>query len=268
VWRIASAASMKRTDATNSAVAVTEMAKVDNGDAPVLRNTWPIKFRIVAIAATLTGIAVLGLAWRFSPLHDRLDATSLSLLAAPLAGSPWLPLAVLAAFFVGGLIVIPLTLMIAATGLMFGPLIGGVYALTCATLSAVAIYLIGSALGRDTLRQVAGARINALSRRLATRGVSSVFLIRVLPIAPFTLVNLVAGASHIRLRDFVVGTLLGLAPGTILIVIFVDRVADAARRPGWLMLTVVLIAGAAVFLAWLMLRRRMAQAERDSADLA
>ena len=74
------------------------------------------------------------------------------------------------------------------------------------------------------MRRLAGSRLNRITRRLAKKGVMAIAVVRLLPIAPFSVVNAVAGASHIRLRDFMLGTALGMAPGIIVTVIFVDRV--------------------------------------------
>jgi len=52
-----------------------------------------------------------------------------------------------------------------------------------------------------------------------------------LPIAPFTVVNVVAGVSHIRLRDYLIGTLLGMLPGITMTVAFVHHLAEAIRNP-------------------------------------
>jgi phospholipase D1/2 len=41
----------------------------------------------------------------------------------------------------------------------------------------------------------------------------------------------VAGASHISMRDFLIGTVLGMAPGIVLTVTFVHQLAEAVRRP-------------------------------------
>jgi len=232
---------------------------VDVASSPPPLATNP---RFVAVVAVIACIVLLALMWRFGPLREHLDAAALTRMAAPMTGSPLLPLAVLAAFVLGGLLVIPLTLMIAATGLLFGPVLGAAYALTCATVSSVIIYALGRLLGRETLRRFAGPRINALSRRLATRGVATVFLIRVLPIAPFTLVSAVAGASHIRLRDFVFGTLAGLTPGTLLIVFFVDRIADALRSPDWRVPALVLSLAVTVLFASFAVKRRVMRAAR------
>jgi uncharacterized membrane protein YdjX (TVP38/TMEM64 family) len=68
-------------------------------------------------------------------------------------------------------------------------------------------------------------------------------------VAPFIVVNLGAGALRVRLRDYVLGTFLGLLPGTILISLFMRQVQQAVRTatPGaWLALAggVLLVAGA------------------------
>ena len=63
------------------------------------------------------------------------------------------------------------------------------------------------------MRRFAGRRVNAVSRRLSQHGLWAMTLLRLLPIAPFSVVNLVAGASEMRLRDFLLGSLLGMLPG-------------------------------------------------------
>ena len=72
-------------------------------------------------------------------------------------------------------------------------------------------------------------------------------VVRALPVAPFTIINLIAGASHIAFRDFLLGTVIGMAPGTLLLVVFVDRIVAAVRNPGPLTFTLLaLIAGVAI----------------------
>ena len=71
------------------------------------------------------------------------------------------------------------------------------------------------------------------------------------------LLNLVAGASHIRLRDLLLGTVIGMAPSTLAMAFFVDQIAAAMRHPtpltyALVLLTVVLIAvGAWALNRWL-----------------
>ncbi|HSC07095.1 MAG TPA: hypothetical protein VLD59_09740, partial [Steroidobacteraceae bacterium] len=47
----------------------------------------------------------------------------------------------------------------------------------------------------------------------------------------FTLINLAAGASHIKFRDFVLGTILGMAPGMAAIVLFSGQLGEVLRSP-------------------------------------
>ena len=80
---------------------------------------------------------------------------------------------------------------------------------------------------------------------------------RLLPVAPFSVVNVVAGASHIRWSDFLLGTLIGLLPGVATMSFFVDRAVAAIRDPG--AGTFVLLAAAVALIVGLaiILRRRL-----------
>ncbi|MEC9347681.1 MAG: VTT domain-containing protein, partial [Pseudomonadota bacterium] len=82
-------------------------------------------------------------------------------------------------------------------------------------LAAAATYQVGSWMGRSFLRQGMGQRLNRISRALGEKGVISVVTLRTAPIAPFTVVNLVCGASHVSFRDYMLGTAIGMAPGII-----------------------------------------------------
>ena len=131
----------------------------------------------------------------------------------------------------GGLLIVPVTAIIAVTVLAFGPILGFFYALLGMTASALLTFWMGHLLGRQWIRRLAASRLSQLSRRLAQKGVLAVVLIRLVPVAPFTIVNLVAGASHIRFRDFALGTVLGEVPGLLVLALFMDRVSETVRPP-------------------------------------
>jgi uncharacterized membrane protein YdjX (TVP38/TMEM64 family)/endonuclease/exonuclease/phosphatase family metal-dependent hydrolase len=207
----------------------------------------PASGRIVAIALIVFALAALALAWRYTPLREWINVESLVHLSDRFEASPFAPLIVIGGFVLGGLLVIPLTMLIAATGIVFGPWLGMLYSLLGATLSAVFVYGIGREVGRDAVRRVAGRRINDLSRRIAKRGLLAMLFVRIVPVAPFSIINLVAGASHLGFRDFLIGTILGLLPGTILISFFVDRIIAAVRHPGPVTFALLaLVAGVAI----------------------
>jgi phospholipase D1/2 len=111
----------------------------------------------------------------------------------------------------------PVTVLIVATAAIFGPLLGFLYATLGVVTSAVLMYFVGNWLGRDALRRLVGPRFERICREIDRRGVLAVAAIRVVPMAPFTVINLMAGACSIALADFVAGTLIGMAPGLIAI---------------------------------------------------
>jgi phospholipase D1/2 len=170
-------------------------------------------------------------AWQWTPLRDWLDVEALAGRVASLRDQPIAPLVVIGGYVLGGFVLMPVTLLIAATALAFGPLLGFTYSLLGCLVSATLTYGIGYFLGHDTLRNIAGARVDRLSRRIAHHGVIAVLLVRLVPVAPFTVVNMIAGASHIRLRDFVLGTCLGMLPGLMLMTVFGNQLDDVIRDP-------------------------------------
>lgn len=199
----------------------------------------PTARRLVGLGLLGTALVVLALAWQWTPLGQVLDVRRTTVLLRHLADGPFTPLAVVIGYVLAGLVMMPVTLLIGATGFVFGPLLGGLYALGGSLASAVVTYLLGRRLGRDTVRRFAGRRMNRLSRRIARRGVLAVTLLRLMPVAPFSLVNLIAGASHIGLRDFLLGSAIGMAPGILLTVVFVHHLAEAIRDPSPMTITVL-----------------------------
>jgi uncharacterized membrane protein YdjX (TVP38/TMEM64 family) len=182
---------------------------------------------------TLLVLLVLAAAWRWTPLQDLIGIENLKSWAQFIRGQTLAPLIVAVGFVVGSVVMIPLTLLIVLTALTFDPIPATAYSLLGGIASGVATFGLGHVMGRDTIRRLAGSRLNSLSRRLSRRGFFAVVAARNLPLAPFALVNAVAGASHIRFWDFTMGTAVGLAPGVIAITLFESRLEDAVRNPGW-----------------------------------
>ncbi len=211
------------------------------------KNTPQRLKQLMLLALALVTLAII---WRWTPLRDWINLASLTGFARSLDQLPLTPVAVMVAYVAAGLLMIPVTLLIAVTGIVFGPMLGIIYALGGALLSASLGYGVGFWLGRDTVRRLLGERINRLSERIARQGILAMMLIRFLPIAPFMLVNIMAGASHIRFRDYLIGTGLGMLPGIVITVIFVDRLAEVVRHPTpSSILTLVIVALLLILLA-------------------
>jgi phosphatidylserine/phosphatidylglycerophosphate/cardiolipin synthase-like enzyme/uncharacterized membrane protein YdjX (TVP38/TMEM64 family) len=210
--------------------------------------------QLVMGAAIMLVVAALAAAWRWSPLADWLEISRLLAYAEAFERSPVAPFITIGAFLLGGLLVAPVTVLITATVLAFGPLHGFMYSFVGMTLSAILTFFIGRLLGRRVIERWS-RRLHRLSQQLAAKGVLAVVAMRVLPVAPFTVVNMIAGATHIRTRDFVLGTVIGELPGLIGLSIFVDQITSTIRHPG--PGSYALLAGSAVVIVggvWLLRR--------------
>jgi len=82
-----------------------------------------------------------------------------------------------------------------------------------------------------------------LLKRLAERGTVAVSLLRLVPIAPFAVFNFVAGASHLRFRQFLLGSIIGLAPGLGGITFFSNTLWAAITNPSWQTMTLAILTG-------------------------
>lgn len=213
--------------------------------------------RMGAVAAVLLLLLALAGAWRWTPLAEWFDVGRLAALVTAYRDNPATPLLVLAAYVLGGLVVAPVTVLVIVTALVFGPLLGFIYALAGALLSAAANFALGRLLGRDTVRRLAGGRLDRLARRMGRRELLTVVTLRLVPVAPFSIINLVAGVSHIRFHKFLAGTLLGMAPGILVLALFVNSVGSAIHRPDLANFAVVAAAAAALVLGAFALRRRL-----------
>lgn len=187
--------------------------------------------RYLLLGGLVLVAAVMAAIWQFTSIGHHLNLVELAKLIRRIEALPFAPAIVLSGYVAASIVSVPITLLIAATGLVFGAWPGIGYALGGTMLSAIATYGLGAALGRDAVRRLAGTRANRLSERLGERGIVTVMVLRLLPIAPFTIVNLVAGASHIRLRDYMIGSILGMVPGILLTVTFAHQLVNAIRHP-------------------------------------
>jgi uncharacterized membrane protein YdjX (TVP38/TMEM64 family) len=191
----------------------------------------PARNHLTLVIATLLVVLALAMAWRWSPLKEWVNVDTLTALGVELKQAPGAPFLALGTFVIAGLVVFPLTVLIIVCGLVFGPWQGFLYSLLGALLSAMLTFALGRLLGRNTVRRFAGRKLGELNRRLARRGLMTIILVRIIPLAPFTVINMVAGASRIRFRDFVLGSAIGLLPGIIGMSVFTERLAAAIEKP-------------------------------------
>jgi phospholipase D1/2 len=148
-----------------------------------------------------------------------------------LAGSPWRVPLVLTVFVAASVVAVPILALIGATVVALGPVLGFACSAAGTLLAASATFGVGRLIGREPLHRRFGKKLDALEKRIANSGVIAIALIRKVPIAPFTIVNMGLGALGIRYRDFMFGTALGMLPGIAAFSFVSERAIDAWREP-------------------------------------
>lgn len=211
---------------------------------------------------TVLAIAIaLLLLWRLTPLGGWLDLESLSRIGDSLWRHPLGPLLLMLALFAATTLMVPVNLLTAAMAIALDPWPAVCTTYVASMLSAVFTYAYGRKQGAAAVERLLGEKFRKLDlpRRLQHTGIVPIALIRLLPVAPFTIVNLVCGSCRIPFVSFAVGSAIALLPGKVASVIFAAQLKEWARGARSMPLTritliAVALGVAAVALHWLRLR--------------
>ncbi len=125
------------------------------------------------------------------------------------------PLIFMAAYAVGTVFAFPGALLTLSGGLLFGTLVGTALVVIGATTGATLAFLLARYAGRGTVeRFVSGRQLEKFDRMVSGSGLSAVLFTRFVPLLPFNLLNFGWGLTGVRLRDYVIGTAIGILPGS------------------------------------------------------
>jgi uncharacterized membrane protein YdjX (TVP38/TMEM64 family) len=200
----------------------------------------PLIGKIAAVAMVFLGAVLL---WQTSAIAE---PSQVFQALDRIARMPWAAAVVIVGFLAGGFVAVPVTLMIVATMVVFNGWPGAVLAGFGALASAIATYVVGRRLGTGVLRRYLGPRLNRIRRVLPEKSLWRIATVRMAPIAPFFLVNLVAGAAGVRFLNYIAGSLIGLLPDLVLMAFLVQQGRLALTEPGPNALLVLL----GLVLAW------------------
>jgi uncharacterized membrane protein YdjX (TVP38/TMEM64 family) len=177
--------------------------------------SWIKRFGPIILVLALIGLALA------SGITEHLTLAELKLrrdeLQALVSQHPALSLAAYILIYIA---VVSLSLpgaliMTLSGGFLFGPWFGGLAAATGASLGAAVIFLICRTAIGDALRGKAGSTIARIEEGVRRDAFSYLLALRLIPVMPFWLVNLAAGFVAIPLRTFLVATVLGILPGSL-----------------------------------------------------
>ncbi len=216
----------------------------------------------VAIVALLTAV------WRFSPLAQIFTPEKVIAWFESFAAHWWAPLVIVAAYTPASIVMFPRPIITLAAVVAFGAWAGFALAMTGVIVASALGYYAGRAFGRQAVRRLAGPRLNRLTQVLQRRGVIAITAVRLVPIAPFIVESMVAGAIHMKLWQLSLGTFFGMLPGTLMATVLGDAIESALHDPArinwWFVAGVAALLASATYVVQRWLRKVALEPHHDA----
>ncbi|PZU92810.1 MAG: TVP38/TMEM64 family protein [Leptolyngbya sp.] len=127
---------------------------------------------------------------------------------------PWRVVAFLAVHMLAAALALPGAVVAIAGGAVFGTLWGTLWSVLGATLGATVAFGLARLWGLPSSRRYQRP-LAWLNRRLQAQAFWCVLTLRLAPISPFSLMNLLLGLTSVRFVPYLGGTMLGIVPGTL-----------------------------------------------------
>jgi uncharacterized membrane protein YdjX (TVP38/TMEM64 family) len=189
------------------------------------------------------------------------------------AGLPaaWALPAAIGSFAALAFLGVPQFVLIAAAVVAFGPVAGFTYSWIGTLVSSVIGFFVGRRIGARALRDASGPGVVRFMEMVGRNGFVASLVVRLVPSAPFIVVNMAAGVTPMRLTHFVAGTAIGIVPKIALTAFAGRQVVQALHGEGSLALWGGIAAAAAIWIAvtliaraWI--KRREAARNLDTAN--
>jgi uncharacterized membrane protein YdjX (TVP38/TMEM64 family) len=212
------------------------------------------------IALAVLVLVALAAVWRYTPLSQFLAPRRVLAWAHAAGQSHWAPLVLIAAYTPAAFLLFPRPLITLVSVVAFGVWLGLTYAVIGILGAALATYIIGRSLRDETVRRFAGDALD--EARCAVRGhtVAAVFAANMVPVPPFGVQGMIAGAMRLDIWQYSLGTLLSILPGALMLTVFGHQLSAALEDPAKisyrLLLSAALAFGAFIFFARRWARRR------------
>jgi uncharacterized membrane protein YdjX (TVP38/TMEM64 family) len=222
----------------------------------VIQETKARRAALTKTALIFLLFVALPLAWQWTPLRDWINVEKIvgwQELAKQYPNPLYL---IVGVYLVGSLVLFPITVLNIATILAFGPIMGNIYALIGWIASAAMGFGIGRGFGRNLVHALERSRLKRLIQPAEHHGFLTVLLLRVLPVAPFTLVNFFVGASGIYFWHFILASVVGRIPGIVVLSLAGIQLQGFLRAPelGSFILLALTLTAFPLAMTWLVRR--------------
>ncbi len=203
--------------------------------------------RGLAITVLLLVVVAVVVAFQLDAVKKYADPRTLVLLVSPFSDTALAAVVAVAGVAVLGSLGVPITLLVILVSLLFDFWLGSAYAYAGVLLSATLSYWGGRSMGKPILRMLVGRRLDRIARFMAKADLVTLAMLRFVPVLPFAVVNLTAGATGVRQVPYLISTALASAPGVLAVALVGESLGQALRSPS--LGTIGLAAGVVVAVA-------------------
>lgn len=135
----------------------------------------------------------------------------------------WGPVVFITVYSLACVVAFPGSILTLSGGAVFGTFWGTAYNLAGANLGASLAFGMARFLGRDFVKSfLKQGKLKDLDEKAAENGFQTILILRLIPIVPFNALNFGSGFSKIHYRDYLLGSLIGMLPGTFIYTYFAD----------------------------------------------
>lgn len=131
-------------------------------------------------------------------------------------------------------------LMTITGGFLFGPVLGTTMTVVGATIGATVLFLAARFAFADYLHAKAGPALHRMEAGFQENALSYLLVLRLIPLFPFWLVNLVPALLGVRLGTYLLGTAIGIIPGSLVYSLVGDGLGAVLERGGGLDLWIIM----------------------------
>lgn len=133
----------------------------------------------------------------------------------------------------------PVAVLALAGGLLFGLVWGSIYTFLGAILNCSVMFLLARYVGREKVAQLIQSKLSPLwQSRLQSLNSSGGFLLlivlRLIPAVPYNLINYAFGLTSMSYRTYIIGSALGIIPGTLAFINIGDKALDVTSPDFWI----------------------------------
>lgn len=178
-------------------------------------------FKFIALIFFIIAIILL---FKYTPIRNYISAARLQQFIQSFGF--WAPLAYIIIYAIAPTLMFPGSILSLAGGLAFGPIWGTIYTVFAATIGACGAFWVARIMGRGFVEKLAKGKLKTFDDSVAEHGLKVMLLLRLVPVFPFNALNYAAGLSLMRFLDYLIGTLIGIIPGTFAYVYLGNSLTD------------------------------------------